>query len=129
MEDLIKKIAAYKVATGRLISKTQEYENFVKREIPFELWEYFGLAPFGKKDREWQIAIWRSSGEVLIPASIEDFGKGFYYGGDYNCWYNYCTGGELIEWAKELPNLVKRAEEHVFALTQQAENLNKQISI
>lgn len=128
MENLIEKIAAYIVATEELLNKTRKYEDFVKREIPFELWEHFGLGPLGRKDREWHIVIWRG-GETLIPASTKDFGKGFYYGGDYNCWYNYCTSMELLAWAKELPKLIKKAEEDILTLTQQTEDLNKQINI
>jgi hypothetical protein len=118
MQTLIEKIASYKLATQSLIDKTEEFEEYVKKNVPFEFWKNFDIGRCGRGQNEGSCL--RISNK-LIPTCTEDLGKGTYWANDFNYWYDYVTGKELIEWAKQLPELLKKAEELIANLTKEAE--------
>lgn len=122
MKNLIEKIASYKRATQTLIEKINEYEKFIKGNVPEEFWENFGIKTFGRGQfADEQISI----GGSPIPSKTEKLGTGFYWGGDYNSHYYYCTGEELVDWAKELHGLVKEAEDFIESLTNKANEITE----
>jgi hypothetical protein len=121
MQNLIEKIAAYKNATQSLIDKTELFENFIKTEVPFELWNKFSIKQCGNgRHEEYHIKI---DGKI-IPGVTNKLGKGLYWCGDFNHWYDYVTGAELINWCKKLPELIKKAQETIENLTSESQSIS-----
>ncbi len=120
MKTLIEKIAAYRIATQSLIDNVKDFETFIKEHVPFELWKNFGIVKCGGQFAEYHLKI---SGKI-IPNSTKLLGKGIHWAGDYNYWYDYVTGRELIEWSKELPALTIKAESYISNLIEMAEDIN-----
>lgn len=126
MNNLIEKISAYEIATQSLIEKTNEYEAFIKKNIPFEFWGRFGLAKFGGgQSAERHISV---NGKA-IPAYTAKFGKSLYWGGDFNYYTEYVKGRELTDWCKQLPTLIKKASDYIHNLTLSAETVTSGINI
>lgn len=126
MNNLIENISAYERATQGLIEKTNEYEAFIKKNIPFEFWGRFGLAKFGGgQSAERHISV---KGKA-IPAYTDKFGKSLYWGGDFNYYTEYVTGCEFIDWCKRLPALITQANDYIHKLTQSAEKITSEINI
>lgn len=124
--NLIEKIAAYKSATQKLIDKVEEYQEYIKRNVPYELWRHFGLGKFSSRQMEdWLVKI---DGKY-VPSTVSGFNRGKYWYGDYNYWYNAVTSKELVEWSKHLPNLMQEAILHVEKLTQNAINADNAINL
>lgn len=125
MQNLIETIANYKRATQNLIEKTNDYEEFIKNNTPFELWKRFGIYKFGSGQSEGRhISI---SGKA-IPGSTDKFGKCFYWGGDFNYYTEYVSGRELVNWCKQLPALIAEATEHIDTLIKNADSISLQIT-
>lgn len=126
MNNLIEKIAAYKHATQSLIEKTKEYEAFIKNNIPFEFWKRFGLSKFGGGQfTERHISV---NGKA-IPGYTDKFGKSLYWAGDFNYYTEYVTGRELTDWCKQLPSLIKKANDYISTLTGDAGIVTSEINL
>lgn len=117
MKNLIEKIAEYKNATQVIINKTKELEKFIKENVPFEFWEDCSLKKFGIAQSEsWHFAVYNNP----IPPSPDKFSTYFYWGGDFNSRYQYCTGAEIIDWSREIPKIINQVQEAIEAMTERA---------
>lgn len=126
MNDLIEKIAAYKRVTQKLIDKTKEYEEFVKANIPSEFWSKLDLKYFGNSSNgDYHIDI---DGK-LIPSNVIKLDSSFHWCNDFNFHYEFVSPEELISWCKELPALIKQANDYIHNLTLSAETVISEINI
>lgn len=126
MNNLIDKIADYKRVTQTLLNKTNEYEKWVKENIPFEFWRKFGLSRFGNSSNyEYYISV---DGKI-IPSVVGKLKTSFYWGNDFNCHYAYVSPEELIDWCKSLPTLIKEANDYIGSLTQAADDTLSKINL
>jgi hypothetical protein len=122
MKSLIEKISRYQMAVQGLIDKLNEYETFVKENVPKELWDTFSIGKFkGNQIEDWYLKI---DGKY-VPNNTNGLGGGKYWYGDFNHWYDAVTGGELIEFSKNLPKLYRDAEEYIDSLSRAAETVSE----
>jgi hypothetical protein len=120
METLIEKIAKYNNCVQGLLDRVDEYETRVKKEIPFEFWGECGLEKFG---RESNAIWWCANAGKPLPGTVKECGQEYYISGDYGSKVEFCNRGEIVEFAKGLPDLVGSLEKRIERLVIQAEQI------
>lgn len=110
---LIERLAEYNSATQDLIDACHSYEQFIKRQVPFEHWSNFGLKAFGSDPEVWTLSIF---GEVL-PARVEHFGLSLKSKGQDQ---QYCTADDLIKWTQDLPKKLELVDQKLTQLASDA---------
>lgn len=105
----MERLAEYNSATQDLIDACHSYEQFVKRQVPFEHWPDFGLKAFGSDPELWTLSIF---GEVL-PSKVEHFGLSLRSKGQDQF---YCTADDLIKWTQKLPEMLQFVDQKLTQL-------------
>lgn len=103
MENLVEKIAAYERCVDGLIERIGRFEKFVTENVPEEFLKDFGFRNF------WGYYSLHQDGNI-IPSSVEKCGTFFYWGGDFSKGCYRASRKQVIEFAKSLPDLIKKAE-------------------
>lgn len=103
MEKLIEKIAAYERCVDGLIEKIGQFEKFATENVPEEFLKDFGFRNF------WGCYHLHQDGNIL-PLSTEKCGTFFYWGGDFHKGCKHASRKQVVEFAKNLPALIKKAE-------------------
>lgn len=124
MKNLIDKISAYKNATQSLLDKIDEHLQFVKKEVPQHLWSKFGIKDIASSQFSEYRFITENEG-YTIPQTVGKIGTSFYYAGDFNYKVRFANSEQIVKWAKNLPEIMKKAEEYIQQLTLTAEELVK----